>query len=416
MLKRFAMMLISFLTFFYLGFGNVYAYEYIDSSNEPLVIDMIRQVYDSKEQYEDLVGGYDEVIDINSATSSSYWWPIGSRETVEVDGKLFANGDPETVYISSEYGYREDPFGRGTLFHSGLDIAGAPGYNVVNVIAARDGVVVYPTADVKNNCPSGSGMDPCGGGYGNYVVIQHSDGNYTLYAHLHENSITVKAGDSVRQGQVIAKVGSSGYSTGAHLHFEVREGENAYKATVNPLNYISADNPRIVSTGGGEFLSWLNSWEGSTPKDGDYYTVVNIGDGVRTVGSGVTLEYNASSFAKYGINVNDYPEGSKIPISIVDQIELEIVANKRSYIENILSENSITLKENEIEALISQAFNTGNISGFADAYTKYGNTIDFYNNWFFRAVMKGSIFEAGLTRRRNAEWSLFNIGEYVYNG
>ena len=47
-------------------------------------------------------------------------------------------------------------------------------------------------------------------------------------------------------------------------------------------------------------------------------------------------------------------------------------------------------------------------------YTKYGNTIELYDNWFFRAVSKGTKFEQGLTRRRNAEWAMFNRGEYVY--
>ena len=72
--------------------------------------------------------------------------------------------------------------------------------------------------------------------YGNYVIIQHTDGNYTLYGHLYQNSITVVAGDSVRQGQVIGKMGSSGQSTGPHLHFEVRTCPS-FGCTTNPLDY-----------------------------------------------------------------------------------------------------------------------------------------------------------------------------------
>ena len=81
-----------------------------------------------------------------------------------------------------------------------------------------------------------------------------------------------------------------------------------------------------------------------------------------------------------------------------------------------LSNNSITIGEKQIQALISQMYNIGNISGFADAYKTYGNTTEFYDNWFFRAISKGTKFEKGLTRRRNAEWSLFHLEEYVYNG
>jgi len=415
MLKKIIKLFVILITLFYFNLDIVLAYEYINKNNETLVRDMINEIYDSKQQYEDLAGGYTEVDVIHNAKSTSYWWPIGSSETIESNGKIYAKGEPETKTITSYFGYRKDPFGNGIKYHNALDIAGGSGLNSVNIIAARDGVVVYPTANISNNCPSASSQDRCGGGYGNYVIIQHSDGNYTLYGHMYENSITVKAGESVEQGQVIGKMGSSGNSTGAHLHFEIREGQNASSAVVDPLNYVSVDNPRIVITGG-EFLSWLNSWEGSTKKDGEYYIVENIGDGVRTVGGGITLENNAGRFLSYGININDYPVGSKIPISIVDQMELEVISSKRSYIENVLSNNSITLLENEIEALISQMYNTGNINGFSSAYKSYGNTEEFYNNWFFRNVMKGTKFEKGLTRRRNAEWSLFHTGQYVYNG
>ena len=65
-------------------------------------------------------------------------------------------------------------------------------------------------------------------------MIQHADGNISLYAHLYENSITVSAGDQVGQGQVIGKMGSSGRSTGTHLHFEIRVNGIAQ----NPQNYV----------------------------------------------------------------------------------------------------------------------------------------------------------------------------------
>ncbi len=84
--------------------------------------------------------------------------------------------------------------------------------------------------------------------YGNFVKIQHSDGTYTLYAHMLKGTIRVSVGDTVEQGQVIGQMGTSGNSSGVHLHFEVRDANNN---RLNPLNYINADNPRPVESTGG---------------------------------------------------------------------------------------------------------------------------------------------------------------------
>ena len=413
MLRKYVKCSVIFVTLFSCLINKVCAYEYEKPENEQAVNKLITEIYDSKEMYEYLAGDYQEYTpSIYNVLNSSYWLPIGSEETVEIDGKIYAKGDPHPSRVTSNYGYRQDPITGEMAKHTGIDIAGGVGNGIVNIIAAKAGIVVYPTAGANLSCPSNDYN--CNNGTGNYVVIQHSDGNFTLYAHLHENSILVKAGDSVEQGQVIGKMGSSGYSTGTHLHFEVREGQNNLSATVDPLEYISFEAPRIVSSGG-DFLKWLNSWEGHSPIEGEHYIVENIGDGVRTVGGGVTLENNPDKFLSYGIDIADYPVGSKIPINIVDQIQLELISGKRSYVENILSNNSIELEEIQIEALVSQVYNIGNINGFADNYIKYGNTQEFYDNWFFRALMKGTKFEKGLTRRRNAEWSLFHLGTYVYN-
>ncbi len=413
MYKKYIRFSVIFVTLFCYAISNVHAYEYTNPNNERLVNDLITQIYDSKEQYEYLAGDYEEYTPaIYNALNASYWLPIGSEETIEINGNVYAKGDPYPTAITSNYGYRSDPATGEMKLHTGIDIAGGVGNGIINIIAAKDGVVVYPTAGATTNCPSNNYN--CNNGSGNYVVIQHSDGNFSVYAHLHENTILVKAGDSVKQGQVIGKMGNSGYSTGTHLHFEIREGQNSLSATVEPLNYVSFEAPRIVSSGG-DFLKWLNSWEGHSPIEGEYYIVEDIGDGVRTVGGGVTLEHNVGRFASYGINTDDYPVGSKLPISIVDQIQLEEIANKRSYVENILSTNSIELQEIQIEALVSQTYNIGNIKGFAENYIRYGNTQELYENWFFRAIMKGTKFEKGLTRRRNAEWSMFHLGTYVYN-
>jgi murein DD-endopeptidase MepM/ murein hydrolase activator NlpD len=103
--------------------------------------------------------------------------------------------------LTSRFGYRRDPFTGKRSFHTGVDIANRVG---TKVHAASDGKVIYTGARE---------------GYGNTIIIQHSFGYRTYYAHLSE--ITVKKGTRVRKGAVIGLIGNSGRSTGPHLHFEV---------------------------------------------------------------------------------------------------------------------------------------------------------------------------------------------------
>ena len=116
--------------------------------------------------------------------------------------------------------------------HTGVDVnIGVAGKSVV---AVKDGVVVTSTA-LKN--PSGNYRS-----YGEYIIIRHTDGTMTLYAHMLAGSRTVSVGQMVKQGQVIGTVGSTGNSTGTHLHFEVRvlsnsSGKYLYKV-VNPIPYL----------------------------------------------------------------------------------------------------------------------------------------------------------------------------------
>lgn len=112
--------------------------------------------------------------------------------------------EPPT-WISSGYGWRRDPFSGARAWHGGVDIAphrGAANY----ILAAADGKVIY------------SGWN---GGYGNCIMIDHGDGTVTLYAHM--SSLLAQKGAIVAAGQQIGRAGTTGYSTGVHLHFEVRE-------------------------------------------------------------------------------------------------------------------------------------------------------------------------------------------------
>jgi len=183
---------------------------------------------------------YQSNVSMISGSSSIYWWPIGSDETTEENGRIMAAQDPSSVNITSNFGLRIDNSEITSTNHHGIDIGGVE--NVTNIIAVKDGTVVSIIDENGGQCVNGN--HDCGGGYGNFIIIQHSDGNHTMYAHLATGSLTVKTGDVVMQGQVIGKLGHTGKSTGPHLHFEVRVGGNDPSSVQDPLVFVSPDNPR----------------------------------------------------------------------------------------------------------------------------------------------------------------------------
>lgn len=135
------------------------------------------------------------------------------HDDLEVSPSGFVWPCPGYYYLTSEW--NED---RGSYNHGAIDIADA-GIMGADVVAAKEGVVI----DSYNGCYHNWGKDGscgCGGGYGNYVMIAHDGGKMTVYGHL--STTMVYTGQHVYQGQVIGFVGSTGHSTGAHLHFETR--------------------------------------------------------------------------------------------------------------------------------------------------------------------------------------------------
>jgi murein DD-endopeptidase MepM/ murein hydrolase activator NlpD len=149
---------------------------------------------------------------------------VGTKST-----KVYSSSGTYNVTVSNEgfvwpvpgyYNRVSSPFGyRSRGFHSGVDISGS-GVNGTVIVAAKDGVVVS------------AGWSS--GGLGYRVVINHGGGIVTRYGHCLSGSISVSAGQTVSAGQAIARVGSTGNSTGPHLHFEVKRNGTA----VNPLPYI----------------------------------------------------------------------------------------------------------------------------------------------------------------------------------
>lgn len=135
-----------------------------------------------------------------TASASGFLWPIASSHRV-----------------TSPFGWRTHPITGRQHLHGGIDIA-AP--NGTPILAAKAGVVV---------------ISQYGSSYGNYVVISHPDGTRTLYAHMSQRNVS--AGDTVRQGQTVGLVGSTGSSTGNHLHFETWTGSSS-SSRVNPMQFF----------------------------------------------------------------------------------------------------------------------------------------------------------------------------------
>ena len=141
----------------------------------------------------------------NVPSESGFLWPLPGRYN-----------------LSSLFGSRKHPITGKANNHTGIDIPASGG---TSILAAKSGVV---TTSTYNNS------------YGNYVVVSHSDGTSTLYAHMVRRNCS--KGDTVSQGQVIGYVGTTGSSTGNHLHFEVRVNGSR----VDPINYFT-DLPLTIS-------------------------------------------------------------------------------------------------------------------------------------------------------------------------
>lgn len=135
--------------------------------------------------------------------------------TVAIGNIKFIWPCPSSSRITSNFGDRESPTEGASSNHKGIDIGAATGNSI---LAAASGTVTISTYSYSA---------------GNYIMIHHGGGVYTVYMHCSE--LLVSAGQEVTQGQVIAKVGSTGYSTGPHLHFGIRV-DGSY---VNPAKYVS---------------------------------------------------------------------------------------------------------------------------------------------------------------------------------
>ncbi len=159
------------------------------------------------------------VLDAMSATLEEREQQLDILESMLVNrnikGSSYLTGRPiKKGWLSSHYGHRTDPFTGKLAWHKGVDFAGKEDSPIISVAA---GVVTW----------SGERY-----GYGNLVEVSHGDGYVTRYGHNKENMVEV--GDVVKKGQQVAKMGTTGRSTGHHVHFEVLLNGKA----MNPKNYI----------------------------------------------------------------------------------------------------------------------------------------------------------------------------------
>ena len=175
----------------------------------PLLTDMLDRLSDQLSDRERQLGALENLI-----------------QTRELRREVYPQGRPvQAGFISSFFGHRVDPFTGYTAFHPGVDFAGEQGAAVVSVAT---GIVTW----------AGEHQ-----GYGQLVEINHGNGYLTRYAH--NSKVLVRAGETVQRGQVLALVGSTGHSTGPHVHFEVlRDG-----APVDPMAFINRNAAPLLAAG-----------------------------------------------------------------------------------------------------------------------------------------------------------------------
>lgn len=167
-------------------------------------------------EYEADIAAQTETIQALEAAVAEERKKLAAEQGRKYDGGVFAWPAPSHTRISDDYGYRIHPILNVKQFHNGIDMA-APGGSPI--LAAYDGTVVAAAYS--------SSM-------GNYVMIDHGDSLYTIY--MHASALYVSKGQEVSRGEKIAAVGTTGRSTGNHLHFSVRLNGNY----VNPWNYLGS--------------------------------------------------------------------------------------------------------------------------------------------------------------------------------
>jgi murein DD-endopeptidase MepM/ murein hydrolase activator NlpD len=176
---------------------------------------MIKQIVVQEARLEEISEEQERAV-VNLARKESALLREKNKYEFKYKGGKMSWPVPSVQRITSYFGYRSDPFSSRRKMHKGIDIGAPAG---TTIVAAEQGVVVVASWN---------------SGYGNTVIIDHGKDVQTWYAHIRNGGIKVRKGQQVNRGDKIAEVGTTGQSTGNHLHFEVRVNGNA----VNPLGYV----------------------------------------------------------------------------------------------------------------------------------------------------------------------------------
>ena len=415
-------------------------YEYVGYSRSKLTLSYwnLKNVFNNVTQKNSgtLPFVYGKTLGFDNIYSSS-----NQSNNSSIGGGLFTWPVPEYVkaglgmweQITSTFGNRTHPLtGQPGTMHNGIDIAAGVNGSA-EIFAAASGTVVK--------------AGDSGDGYGVCVIIQHSSGYYTLYGHMATGSLKVSVGDTVSSAQQIGIMGSTGNSTGNHLHFEVTKIDDEFSMSkyysstrLDPVDFFDEDCKPI---GGGlasqDVVNFVWEWEGSdeylkaigalTADGKDYIIIRDEVAGTRAVGHGIDLDAGgyASVFEDAG-----YPTsvGSRIPKSFVDELSKKNIEDRRNEI--VAKVSGINLKDYQIDALVSRSYQMG-ASGwyygdtwsyapgetFVSAYKKWWKDSDnssqvnynhpLYTN-FMQYVTNGGV--SGLVARRKSEWKLFQTGIY----
>lgn len=276
----------------------------------------------------------------NIVLAANYTWPVD-----------------KSIGISSGFGSYSG--------HTGCDFACSIGHDVY---AVADGTVVtatdsgctgshrsdgYPKCSKGANCPATKLNKNGKGSYANWIIIRHGTNVYSLYAHLSTESLKVKVGDTVKQGQNIAKTGSAGNVTGPHLHFELRIGGNSTGYAKNPASYLSRENVTPVinpvtttpsiwknsdsyTVGNSATLTW-NSVDNAT---GYWFSVWYKGEQIVTTQVSGSSEYTLNNLGEgeYTAYITAYNDSSSKQKSVTFRVYyLDIGTN---FIANIIKVDS----------------------------------------------------------------------------
>ena len=332
--------------------------------------------------------------------------------------------------VTSTSGWRIHPISGGGKFHYGTDVVGS---GDKSIYAVQDGVI------------KSAGWN---GGYGNSILISHDDKYYTRYAHLSSFDPRIKAGAEVKAGDKIGTEGTTGNSTGIHLHFELLDenmnylsanpffgySDQGYEECVDPdaafnskcsfsvskkarhigqegFNQICGRTSNYTNGGGNDgccndgsnsesdILSFIKTFEGSggycDAAKTLYKAYQNSGDRV-TIGYGVTSDYIP------GLKIGDCRS-----VAEVDAAKMTAIDNKRSFIQKTFSETTLTTYQED--AMTSMAYN--GCGGFFDDIAKAAKDGSYEKVW---SEMKGCTNNGmlGLERRRKAEFALYVTGDY----